>query len=236
MAKVGSLSVYFSLKKWTKRQSIFHIHSLSEKEVRDGIKLCFENNIYPGSKSPVFLINNKIIDKGKSYKIICLFRDPLERNISAFFDALEFYIENDFNKSFKDLEQLYFEKLHHNYPIDWFDNQFFEATNIDVYNYNFDREQGYKIINENNVGILLMNSSLDDSVKEELIVDFCNLTTFKLNNRNVGSTKEYANLYKDFKSRIRFSKEYLNQLYKSKYTQHFFSEQIIKRQLDKWSK
>lgn len=238
MAKVGSLSVYFSLKKWTRKKSIFHIHSLNEEQVNENIKLCFENNIYPGSKSPVFLINRKIIKKRKTYKIICLFRDPLERNVSAFFDAFELHTSKKISKYIGDVESLkpfYYKKLNHYYPIYWFEKQFFEATNIDVFAYNFNKEKGYKLIKKDNIELLLLNSNVDDKIKEKLINDFCDLKEFKLKNSNVSSTKEYATYYKDFKQTIRFSKEYLNKLYDSNYAKHFFTEKHIKNQIEKWS-
>ena len=238
MAKVGSLSVYFSLKKSTNRQSIFHIHSLNEEEVKEGIQLCFENNIYPGSKSPVFLINNKIIKKGKPYKIICLFRDPLERNISAFFDVFELHTGEkvtNYNEDLESLKGLYYEKLNHDFAINWFDKQFFEATSIDVYSNDFNKEKGYKLIKKDNIELLLLNSNVDDSLKENLISAFCDLESFTLKNRNISSTKKYAANYKEFKNNIKFSKEYLNRLYNSKYAQHFFTEKHIKNQYEKWS-
>ncbi len=237
MAKVGSLSVYFSLKKRTINQSIFHIHSLNEEEVKKGINLCFENNIYPGSKSPVFLINKKIITKKKPYKIICLFRDPLERNISAFFDVFELNTgkkSTNYYGSFESLKKLYHEKLTHVYPLNWFDRQFFESTNINVYNYDFNKEKGYQLIKNNNVELLLINSNVDNKIKEALIADFCNLKKFELKNWNVSSEKEYATNYKDFKKSMRFTKEYLNKMYNSNYVQHFFTENHIKNQIDKW--
>jgi len=238
MAKVGSLSVYFSLKKWTKNQAIFHIHSLDEKEVKKGIELCFKNKIYPGSKSSVFSINKKIISKGKPYKIISLFRDPLERNISAFFDVFELYTgkkPTNFNGDFKTLKRLYHEKLTHVYPLNWFEKQFFEGTKINVYDECFDKEKGFQIIDKNNVEVLLINSNMDNNQKEYLIAVFCNLKNFKLENRNISSEKEYAEYYKEFKKKMSFSTAYLNQLYGSKYAQHFFTEEYIKNQIKKWS-
>ncbi len=238
MAKVGSLSVYFSLKKWTTRPSIFHIHSLNEEEVREGVQLCFENNMYPGSKSPVFLINRKIIKKGKPYKIICLFRDPLERNISAFFEVFELHTGEktaEFTGDFEKMKQLFYEKLNHTFPLNWFEKQFFEATDINVFDYNYNKEKGYQLLKKGHIEVLLINSNVTDPIKEKLICDFCDLKTFNLKNRNVSSTKEYAEYYKEFKYNIKFSKEYLNELYDSNYAKHFFTEKHIENQKEKWS-
>ena len=238
MAKVGSLSVYFSLKKRLFKNAIFHIHSLNEIEIKKGIQLCFQNKVYPGSKTPVFLINKKIITQKRPFKIVCLFRDPLERNISAFFDAFKLYTgtkPNDYNSSSKKLKEYYDENLNHEFPLNWFDDQFFDATNINVYDYKFDKEQGYSILKTGAIELLLINSDLNDFIKENLIRDFCNLKSFKLKNRNLSSSKEYALLNSNFKKQTKFSKEYLDLLYHSKYARHFFTEKHIINQKEKWS-
>ena len=239
MAKVGSLSVYFSLKKKLSKNAIFHVHSLNEIEVKKGIQLCFQNKVYPGSKTPVFLINKKIINQKRPFKIVCLFRDPLERNISAFFDAFKLYTgkeSSDYKGSLKKLKEYYDEKLNHEFPLNWFDNQFFDATNINIYDYKFDKQQGYSILKTNTIELLLINSNVSDSIKEVLIKDFCNLKSFKLKNRNLSSSKEYALLNSNFKKQTKFSKEYLDLLYHSKYASHFFTDSYIEKQIEKWRK
>lgn len=85
MAKVGSLNVYSSLNKKLPTIALFHTHNLDVEQAKKNIALCFENGIYPSSRSPVFLIHNQIVSKHRPYKIITLYRDPIERNISAFF-------------------------------------------------------------------------------------------------------------------------------------------------------
>ncbi|MDG1790595.1 MAG: putative capsular polysaccharide synthesis family protein [Flavobacteriaceae bacterium] len=239
MAKVGSLSVYFSLKKKLSKNAIFHVHSLNEIEVKKGIQLCFQNKVYPGSKTPVFLINKKIINQKRPFKIVCLFRDPLERNISAFFDAFKLYTgkeSSDYKGSLKKLKEYYDEKLNHEFPLNWFDNQFFDATNINIYDHKFDKQQGYSILKTNAIELLLINSNVSDSIKEVLIKDFCNLKSFKLKNRNLSSSKEYALLNSNFKKQTKFSKEYLDLLYHSKYASHFFTDSYIEKQIEKWRK
>lgn len=238
MAKVGSLSVYFSLKNSLPTTPIFHIHTLDEQEVNKGNQFCFDQGIYPGSKSPVFLINSQILLKRRPIKIVCLFRDPIERNISAFFDAFELHTgvkAKEYDGSLEELKQYFYNKLNHKYPLQWFEKQFKEATGIDLYSSEFDTEKGYKILQSNKVEVLLLNSAISDSKKEELIGNFCNVNVFKLENRNQSHQKEFAALYSRFKSEIRFSEEYLDRLYYSNYAKHFFSKTHIENQLKKWS-
>jgi hypothetical protein len=75
---------------------------------------------------------------------------------------------------------------------------------------------------------------VDNRKKEELIADFCKLESFQLENKNVASQKEYAAFYKEFKRNMKFTMDYLNQLYSSKYAQHFFRDDHINNQIEKW--
>ena len=59
-----------------------------------------------------------------------------------------------------------------NFPLNWFDDQFFDATNINIYDYKFDKEQGYSILKTGAIELLLINSDLNDFIKENLIKRF----------------------------------------------------------------
>jgi hypothetical protein len=237
MAKVGSLSVYQSLKK-AGVSSVFHIHTLNEQEVYKGIKQCFDNGIYPGSRSPVFLLNQALRDSIQKVKVVSIFRNPVERNISAFFDAFTLHMGVApalYKGDLKTIEKAFHKKLQHNYAIDWYDTHFKEALGLDVYQYPFDTKKKYTILANDTAEVLLMDSQLIDSKKEELIQDFCEVASFKLRNVNVTSQATYAKLYADFKEYIRFRESYLNHQLDSKYTTHFFTQAARQALKAKWA-
>lgn len=239
MAKVGSLSVYTSLKKALPKTAIFHTHSLNVNTAQEEVRYCFDNGIYPGSRSPVFLIQEKIISKQKDYKMISLFRDPIERNISAFFDAFELYVgvkPKDYKGDLGQLETLFHKHLPYTYPLRWFDDIFFNDTKINVYDYEFNAELGHAVIKHNGIDVLIMNCYLDDGLKERLTGDFCNLKSFSLTNTNITAHKASRDLYKAFKDFIKFDEAYLEEYYSSKYAKHFFTETQRKKAIEKWLK
>lgn len=239
MGKVGSLSVYFSLKKHLPITPIFHTHSLNKEEIKKDVSYCFSNGVYPGSRSPVFLIHKHIINRQKPFKVITLFRDPIDRNISAFFDAFKIYVGVSPELYIGDLEnltQLFFKHLPYKYPLQWYDDYMLKDTGINVYSHSFNPEIGWEIINNNNVKTLLINCYLNDAVKEDLIEEFCGISNFKLSNTNVRSEGNASVLYKDFKNYIKFPEHYLNEVYNSKYALHFFSEEERASAIQKWSK
>jgi len=237
MAKVGSLSVYQSLKK-AGLTSVFHIHTLNEKEIENGIKQCFDNGIYPGSRSPVFLLNKALRDNKQKVKVVSIFRNPVERNISAFFDAFTLHMgvaPEQYKGDLETIEKVFHKKLQHNYAIDWYDTHFKEALCLDVYQYPFDKQKQFTMLSNDNVEVLLLDSRLNDAKKEELIKDFCDTANFQLQNVNVTAQAKHANLYADFKEYIRFRESYLNHQLDSKYASHFFTQEDRQALKNKWA-
>ena len=90
IGKVGSSSVYYSLKEQFTRR-IFHIHYISE----EGIKTSLSEHKTSSRKSvPLHLITSKILSEllkkinHKTY-IITVFREPVQRKLSSFFQNLD---------------------------------------------------------------------------------------------------------------------------------------------------
>ena len=235
MAKVGSLSIYSSLKKQKLLHAVFHIHSLNSKENMENLKLCKTKGILPDSRSPITIINKYIINKNRKLKIISLVRDPMERNISAFFDAFKLYVgisPENYKGSMQELENIYHKKLPHDYAINWFEIQFFGATGINVYDFKFSFERGFNIIQSNHNEVLIIKTNIEDNLKETLLSEFCDCPNFKLINTNQTKTE----LYNKFKNYAKFSETYLNNQYQSRYAHHFFSKEERNAALKRWVK
>jgi len=238
MAKVGSLSVYSSLKKQT-NIPVFHIHTLNEYEILEGNNRCFEKGIYPDSRSPVPLINTRVINANKNYKVISLFRNPIERNLSAFFEAFQFHVgvkPENYKGTLTNLEAIFHEKVSKTYALDWYDHKLVAGIGIDIYKIPFDHEKRYVKIHTDKTDLLLMDSYLLDNIKSKVIGDFCGIDNFDLINANITSRSAAGNLYKAFKKHIRFSEKYLHEIINSKYFQHFYSPKEKEELLKKWSK
>lgn len=235
MAKVGSLSVYSSLKKQKPFQAVFHIHSLSISENKKSLELCNANGVLPDSRSPITLINRFVFNKNRRIKIISMVRDPIERNISAFFDAFELYVgvsPEKYEGNMQELETIYHRNLPHDYAINWYENQFYNAIGINIYDFEFSIEKGFVTIQSKNIEIIILKTNVKDTFKENLLSDFCNCPNFKLTNTN--QTK--SQLYDEFKQYIKFSMPYLNKQYQSKYALHFFSQEERISAIKCWAK
>lgn len=102
MGKVGSSSVYYSLQQIFNEKPVYHIHLLSKEMIEKGE--LYKRSLINGNNS--YLYNNEFRKKFKSsmrrgvkWKIISLVREPVGRNISAFFQNIDIFLSEFDNKS-----------------------------------------------------------------------------------------------------------------------------------------
>lgn len=94
---------------------------------------------------------------------------------------------------------------------------------IDIFEHDFPKDKGFKIINKANIDLLIIKIELENDIKESIIKDFLQLDEFELINSNVSSEKNYHELYTSFKNIIRLDADYINLFYNSKMANHFYS-------------
>ncbi|MDJ0729934.1 MAG: putative capsular polysaccharide synthesis family protein [Crocosphaera sp.] len=244
MGKVGSMSIYNSLKRLDLDIPIYHTHNLIPKNFKN-----FDNKIkiqpYLAQKEQLiteWCIYHKILQgvNNKKWKIITLVREPIAKNISDFFQNLNnpFFHRNGTieNKEIDELIQYFLDGFHHRWVLNWLNQNINDVFGIDVFSQEFPKDKGYQIFTTNNVEILLMrtediNLRIKDAMKE-----FMNLQEFNIIKTNIGNKKNYAQKYKKFKESIRLPQSYIDEMYNSKYTQHFYSEEEIEKFKAKWLK
>ena len=227
MGKVGSTSIYYSLKKIFKWKVIF-IHRMIKENIEEYNKVFIDSNLKP-HRSKIGELFLKKIDS-KNVKIITLIREPIGRNISDFFQDLPVYLKNytmvDYYND-QDIIDQFMSNYPHDIPLNWFDNEFFATTKIDVFNSHFDTEKKFCHLKKEDVEVLLIRVDLEDEEKEKLINDFLQLKEFKIERHNVASAKYYSFKYKSFLKNCTFNKEYITKMLDSKYCKHFYSEKEI---------
>jgi hypothetical protein len=196
-----------------------------------------EKNVTPFREKIGPILYNKISKGKRKVKIITLVREPLGRNISAFFENLPLYIgvgKKETDYQLKKLIDIFIKEYSHDVPLQWFDFELEKATGIDVYSYSFPRDKGYMKIEENNIELLIMKLETPDALKERVIADFLHLDKFKLVSQNIGKDKVYSKTYQQFKKTVKLPSAYVRKMLSSKYTKHFYSEKEIGALWVKW--
>jgi hypothetical protein len=220
MGKVASSSIQYSINKYYNGYSV-QAHKFSSDHHELNVRKLYQ---YYHSTS------------NQAIKIITLIREPISRNVSAFFENFKRETGKEFKQSnftVNELKHLFLENFNHNVPLFWIDNNIKKYFKIDVYTEKFS-DGGYQFYKLDNIELLLMKHDLADNTKEQLIKSYLNIKEFKLINKNIGNNKTYGFSYTAFKKNVKLPDDYLNKMRKSKYFNHFYSKEEIDDVISKW--
>lgn len=171
---------------------------------------------------------------GGGYKIISLVRDPIARNVSAFFQNLRaFGLEDDSVSARLDW---FLNKYPWQVPLNWFDAEFKVHTGIDVFAYTFDVSRGWGKLLSGDLSVLLLQVEISDEAKQRAIADFLGHPIPAIAKANNAADKAYAKEYRAFLSEIRLSEALVTEMLGSKYVTHFYSPSQIAKFKDHWEK
>lgn len=254
MGKVASNTVYKSLKCLEPLLPVFHTHSLNYKQIEKISKLL----IYPkfvgsyehliDSLSLLTMLQLDLAstsEQKRDWKIITLVREPIDRNISAFFQNLS--LEKLFpsftthgqicEEEVDQAIELFLREYSHHLPLNWLDSEIKEVFGIDTFNNApFDHEKGFQVMEKDNYSVLIIRVEDLNRCCSEAMKDFLNISDFNLRQVNVSSNKKYSSIYKEFKKRIHLPDDYISQMYNSKYATHFYSPSEIREFISRWTK
>jgi len=259
MGKVGSMSVQAGIEEQNLPRRIYHVHFLSERrtaETEQERRKYFRTERHDDLLRPwlnQFLIKQyREDDSGRRWKIVTLTREPVGRNLSAFFENLsvtahgegsEFEVQSDYygidpvtvttDDPGKVLD-LFFAHGRHDSPIRFFDREIRDIFGIDVLNEDFPKEKGYKIYRSDRADLLVLKLEKLKECAEGAFEQFLDIKGFRLVHRNVGAQKTYAPLYDATKKNMKVSADYADRLYNSEYMTTFYSDDEIQAARDKW--
>ncbi|NEP62510.1 MAG: sulfotransferase family 2 domain-containing protein, partial [Symploca sp. SIO2G7] len=143
MGKVGSSSIYESLKAAQLEIPIYHAHVLTSDRLKATEELARTH--WQPCRNPIHLWHSFILSDElrkrhqQKWKVITLVRDPIARNVSAFFETLHLLEKSNQQKLMtsndgQDLTQLFLSKFYaHDAPINWFDDELKPVFEIDVF-------------------------------------------------------------------------------------------------------
>ncbi|MBR1598067.1 MAG: hypothetical protein IJ661_04030 [Lachnospiraceae bacterium] len=195
--------------------------------------------------------------KQEHLKIISVVRSPLDRDYSAFWTAFGFPQQRGWYIPFSsgDFQLMYYQftesiiegndkliemcGLCHPFTwreeFEWFDDEIKSNLGIDIYDYPFDRENGYQIIKHGNIEMFLMKLEKMPDVLTELS-DFLGLSEVIELRRDFSADKKwYSMAYKEFRKEVKISREYVEHYFNgNKKMDYFYTKDEQMRFLEKW--
>lgn len=234
MGKVGSSTIYRNLREQLS-QPVFHTHTLNRQRLSDMMLKepdPAKREFRFGAAFRVLSILNEREGGEAPIRIITGVREPVSRNISAYFENLG-------EKSSWSVESLvgdYMRNYPHNTPLSWFDYELRDVFGVDVFSVPFDRERGWDVISAEDVEVLIIRmENLSWVLRDKVVQDFLGSAELCFDKSfNRAEEKAYANLYRDFINKIDLPYEYLKAMLCSRYCRHFYSEDEREKFLEKW--
>jgi len=232
MGKVGSSSIWQSL--LTHQVMVYHCHSLN----MDHLQGKRDKGTATELTELSIWVYEHIVKPQRRAKYITLVREPIELNISRYFQNIE-----SIHHSEDPLVKLTLEELcedfiknhsHSDYALEWFDKEIQEVLGIDVYDHPFPHEVGYQVIKNKHSELLILRTDTPDPIKEAAIKDFVGLTDFSLATYNVGEDKKYSPVYRAFKAQIHLPADDIDKNCQSRLMRHFFLKEEVDAVRAKW--
>ena len=235
MGKVGTTSVYKLTHKKYPHFPIHHVHFLSDnwvKRILPALNSEFHGNIK---------VANEVYKSLQRYsthriKIITMVREPLMREVSDIFENWRGLLKADSinNLSFQMLKD-YLDTHSHEYVLNWFDSEFKEYLDFDIYSAPFDKEKGFSIYKTTKADILCIKLEKLNECITTAIKEFSGLTIENSSSANSSEQKPGKELYRLLNKNYKAPKSKLQTLYQSKYVTHFYNNEEINSFIRKWS-
>ena len=220
--KVGSTTLVTSLRvSLGKSYGVIHIHDETMLNVLTGI-----NNIKIND------ILNYLAKKGKKVYVIDVYRTPIERKMSEFFEKISPY---HFNNSEENISKYSMKRI-----SDRFNKLFPHLENGDHYfdHYGikdpviFDFEKKYTIQECNNIKYIklrLCDSGLWGNILSNIFqTDIVIINDYKTEDKGIG------NLYKRFKMQYKLPSNYIELIKNNKFFNFYYSETERNKYLSEW--
>jgi hypothetical protein len=239
MGKVASKSIEYSIRAYTDLP-VFHAHMLNPQNMemrRAEFVRLFGKKYVSYYFSYGMNLFEKLFQAGHRVRIISLVREPIGRNISQYFQNLDYLWKMNAAHSHVPVNELvdrFHSDFDHNEPIKWFDDEFQAVTGIDVYSRPFPWERGYLRWNTDQFDVLVLRHDLDDDQKGEAVGNFLGVKDLRMQNENKSEAKSYRKTYQEFLKGIRLSDEYVSRMLDSRYAKHFYSETELEKISRRW--
>jgi hypothetical protein len=222
--KVGSTTLVTSLRiSLGNSYNIIHIHDDVMLNVLTGINNVSINDII-----------NYISRKGKNVYVIDVYREPIERKMSEFFEKISCYHFNNSEENINNYKvSRVTDRFNRLFPHLAKEEHYFDKYNIkNPITFNFQKKYTLQVIN----GIQYVKLRLMDSKEWGRILSEILHNDIVLINDYRTEQKRFAQLYSKFKKEYCLPVNYLELIKKCKYFNFYFSEQERNNYLQRWQK
>jgi len=253
MGKVGTSSVAHALREACPKSPIYHIHTLQPARLAHEEKVYREHfqrlhGIHAHLLDSLFIRHQ--LDGGKrprgGWRLITLVRDPLQRNLSSFFQTLNLHasdlgfakrLQDESDASVVDDMIKYFTRQwSQERPATWFDDEVRAVFGLDVLSQPFPQEAGYGIYEGEQTSLMVIRLEDLSTCVQQAFGEFMDVQDLTLSREQDATLKFYAKAYREFRDRARFDEEFLDRIYGTQYARTFYSQEELTRFRKRWQR
>jgi hypothetical protein len=233
VGKVGSTSIYESLP-----NSVFwvQVHTLNPQEWEKARQARLEQDVSI-ALAHAAQVRTHIVEAGRKAKYITVVREPLSRNISAFFEGFHHFTGRKPSSKPEDQPEqakIFLEQYPHERILNFFDLEYKTMLGLDVFAQPFPHEQGYQTLTFERGDLLILRTESDDTLKEQAIKQYLDLPDFRLRRANVREEQGDAAAYRAFKQSLVLQESYIEQMLESQYCRHFYTPEERQALREQW--
>lgn len=228
IGKVASSTIYEAIKSIAGNHC-YHTHFLQKDKIQQvSKKLQNVGKTVDGHIADSLEVLNLLSDNTQMRKlrVVSLVRDPLARNVSAFFENLELYGLDP--KNLPDAPSLiatFLERSHLNTMDEWFETQFSQVFDLKKRDIAFSKKAGCGLFQRHGVDFMILKAELENWRKERMLQAWLNTEDISLKDANVTANKSVSNHYTAFKKELSRHFDKVCSLYDSPWFNHFYSQE-----------
>jgi hypothetical protein len=248
--RVGSTSVYEALQSAQLEHPVYHVHTIDSENANKQIsqqrtrKEKVFRNLFIGKYLGDLISSGR---KAEKWNIVCIFRDPIAVVMSLYFMNAKSSFKEALNQDGIADSSIAMEHLSTLFEnddpsgwevVNWFDKTFYSEIGVNVYDYKFNYDKGYVIIETEEYRIILLKL---ESLKEKFsaaMADFYNTdeTKFALKVANVHRDQKQDKVHQIVKKDFVLTHKSCHKVYQTKFVEHFYSPSEIELMTKKWTK
>lgn len=236
MGKVASSSIYETIRACG--VPAIHIHTLNNWDLAQEIHSSSPFHEPPDNIRMSLRFRHGLSCQAFTFpiSIVTLVRDPVARNISAFFENLAAYsrLETLDPEKSDALVQEFFDTYSHDVPALWFDREIRELTHLDVLDAGAAADETGLTYHNDRYRLLILKVGDSDEKMVDALETFVNRPVPALLRANEASNKDYAALYAAFRNSISFPESYLDAMYNSDFVRRFWSDVEVEAMKRQW--
>ena len=244
MGKVGSSSVYNSLKRAGIANPLYHVHFLSYSNLDDVER--YHRSV--GAIKPIAALKlwrtlrRKLDGTNGPIYVISLVREPVAREISDVFQNMKIHhaelltdsddvdvdkviarIRNNFSNFDESTD----------YTCAWFDKEIRDTFGIDVLASDFDQSRGFSNITLDHIKLLLLRMEDLSEMFETAMLEFMGLS-IPMIRANESSSKQHFEAYKSLLEKFALPESTGSKILNSRYARHFYPQAARNELREKW--